>query len=383
MMKRKWLPALLGSLLLAALCGAAQAQQLAPEAAQAWLSQLEQTLAAQQPLNRPQETVDPARGGQALFSYGFGTVLAGNTDAPRAQDMAEIDIRTDELADCRGLRVGMTLADALDGASVQGGETQLCVLGVRADGIGWSWAYVGENGVYGVEYVTFGGEPEAMREYTLTYLIDGGYISSIRLRVTESTQPEAEAGLRTAQEIASRQQGELYASANSAQAFSAADMQAMGAEAIGVAVEKWVARAGEPQQVQTLPGGRLLLYEGAAVELGLNAQTGEEVVRAVSATGESVEGPRGLRVGMSVQEAAALFACRQDVYAAGGVLYLEGEAMGEPPCGELTREDGGAMLRYLCQRQGGETGVLEIGIQGGLVAYWRLSGEERRAADGE
>ena len=106
-------------------------------------------------------------------------------------------------------------------------------------------------------------------------------------------------------------------------------------------------------------------------------------MRAVSATGESVEGPRGLRVGMSVQEAAALFACRQDVYAAGGVLYLEGEAMGEPPCGELTREDGGAMLRYLCQRQGVETGVLEIGIQGGLVAYWRLSGEERRAADGE
>ena len=76
-----------------------------------------------------------------------------------------------------------------------------------------------------------------------------------------------------------------------------------------MAVEKWVARASEPQQVQTLPGGRLLLYEGAAVELGLNEQTGEEVVRAVSATGESVEGPRGLRVGMSVQEAAALFAC--------------------------------------------------------------------------
>ena len=37
MMKRKWLPALLGALLLAALCGAAQAQQLAPETAQAGL----------------------------------------------------------------------------------------------------------------------------------------------------------------------------------------------------------------------------------------------------------------------------------------------------------------------------------------------------------
>ena len=59
------------------------------------------------------------------------------------------------------------------------------------------------------------------------------------------------------------------------------------------------------------------------------------------------------------------------------------EAMGEPPCGELTRKNGGAQLRYLCQRQNGQTGVLEIGVQAGLVAYWRLSGEERRAADGE
>ena len=363
--------------------GAARAERLDAQTVEAWLSQLAQTLTSQQPLNDPEETIDPARDGQALFSYGFGTVVSASRDVPQAERIAQVDIRTDELADCAGLRVGMTLADALDGAQVSGGETQLCVLELWTDGPGWRWAYIGEDGVYGVETVTYGTEPAALREYTLTYLIDGGQISGIRLRISAATQAEAEAGLRTAQEIALRQRGEVYAGANSAEIFLEQDMQVMGAPAIGVAVERLVARVGEPQQVQTLPGGRLLVYAGAVVELGLNEQTGEEIVLSVSVTGETLEGPRGLRVGMSVQEAAALFACRQDVYASGGVLYLEGEALGEPPCGELTRENGGAQLRYLCQRQNGQTGVLEIGVQAGLVAYWRLSGEERRAADGE
>lgn len=371
------------ALLLCALGGAARAAQLDAQTVEAWLSQLAQMLASRQPLNDPQETIDPARDGQALFSYDFGTVVAASQIAPQAERIAQVDIRTDALADCAGLRVGMTLGDALDGAQVSGGETQLCVLELWADGPGWRWAYIGKDGVYGVETVTYGGEAAALREYTLTYLIDGGLISGIRLRVCAATQAEAQAGLRTAQEIAGRQMGEVYASANGAEVFAEQDMQVMGAPVIGVAVEKLVARVGEPQQVQTLPGGRLLVYAGAVAELGLNEQTGEEVVLSVSATGEALEGPRGLRVGMSVQEAAALFACRQDVYASGGVLYVEGEAMGEPPCGELIREDGGAQLRYLCLRQSGQTGVLEIGVQAGLVAYWRLSGEERRAADGE
>ncbi len=372
--------------LLLTLClpgGAARAARLDGQTVEAWLTRLEQTLSSRQTLNDPGETVDPARDGQALFSYDFGTVVAASQDAPRAQEIVQVDIRTDALADCTGLRVGMTLEDALGGAQVSGGETQLCVLDIWTDGPGWRWAYTGEDGVYGVETVTYGGEAAALREYTLTCLIDGGLISGIRLRVCAATQADAQAGLRTAQEIADRQRGEVYARTNSAETFAEQDMQVMGAPAIGVAVEKLVARIGEPLQVQTLPGGRLLVYAGAAAELGLNEQTGEEIVLSVSATGETLEGPRGLRVGMSVQEAAALFACRQDVYASGGVLYLEGEAMGEPPFGELTRGDGGAQLRYLCLRENGQTGVLEIGAQAGLVAYWRLSGEERRAADGE
>ena len=379
---KKTTGALLLTVLLCAACSTASAVQMDAQSVQAWLVQLAQMLQTQPVLNNPMETVDPARGGQALFSYDFGTVLASAADTPDAGEITEIDVRTDALTDCLGLRVGMTLSDALDGAVIDGSQTQLCVLSLREEGPCWSWAYTGEDGVYGVEYVAFGGEGASMREYTLTYLIDGGVISGIRLRVAAATQAEAEAGLRTAKEIAGRQHGELYAARNDAAVFAEQDMQVMGAPVIGVDVAAVVKRIGEPKQVQTLPGGRLLVYDGAAVELGLNEQTGEEIVLSVSVTGEEIEGPRGLRAGMSVQEATALFACREDLYAAGGVLYLEGEALDEPPCGEVIREDGGVRLRYLCLRENGQTGVLEAGVRAGVVAYWRLAGQERRAADG-
>ena len=141
---------------------------------------------------------------------------------------------------------------------------------------------------------------------------------------------------------------------------------------------------GEPNEVQTLPagGGRILLYDGAAVRLGLDEATGAEVVLGVTATGD-IRGPRGLRVGMTAQAAAGLFRCDADVYASGGALYIEGEAYGEPPFAEMSAEsDGEATIRYLCRMDNGEAARLDVGIRGGGVGYWHLyTGEE--AADGE
>ena len=99
--------------------------------------------------------------------------------------------------------------------------------------------------------------------------------------------------------------------------------------------------------MQTLPagGGRILLYDGAAVRLGLDEATGAEVVLGVTATGD-IPGPRGLQVGMTAQAAAGLFRCDADVYASGGAIYIEGEAYGEPPFAEMSAEsDGEATIR--------------------------------------
>lgn len=375
-------------LLAAFLCvsgACALAQGYSAEGVTAWLERFCQALSSLPLLGDPQRTADPARPGEYLLEYEFGTVTAGAAQAVQPGDVLEIDVRTQQVTDCRGMRVGMTLSEVTGGVRIGRSSTQLYVLGMQESGSGFSWAYLGEGGVYGVEYIAYGGSGAEMTEYTLTYVLDGQQtVSAIRLRCAATTQAQAAQSVRTAQEIASRQQGEVYAVRNAAPMLGESDFTVMGIRALGTQVAELVGALGEPVEVQTLEHGRgrLLLYEGAAVELCLNVQTGEEVACGVSASSADVTGPRGLCVGMSVQEAAALFRCDEDVYAVGGTLYMEGEAAGEPPCGELTRSGGETALRYLAQLSSGGTGVLEAGVADGVIAYWHFFDNLEAGHDG-
>ena len=363
----------------------ALAQEYDAQVMTAWLSRFCEAL-LQLPLQGdPQRTADPARPGEYLLAYEFGTVTARTAALVQPEDVLEIDVRTQQVTDCRGMRVGMTLGEVTGGRSIGRSSTQLYVLDTQEAGIGFSWAYLGESGVYGVEYITYGGSGAQMTEYTLTYVLDAAQtVSAIRVRCAETTQAQAEQAMRTAEEIASRQQGEVYAVQNSAAMMTEADLTVMGVRALGTQVAELVSALGEPVEVQTLERGRgrLLLYEGAAVELCLNEQTGEEVACGVSASSADVTGPRGLCVGMSVQEAAALFRCDGDVYAVGGTLYMEGEAAGEPPCGELLREGGETVLRYAAALPSGHTAVLCAGVADGVITYWHFFDNQEAGHDG-
>ena len=313
----------------------------------------------------------------------FGTVQAATSGTPTAAQIEEIDVSTAQVTDARGVRVGMTLSEALGGLTIPQAEGNLAVVSTQETGIGWCWAYLSEDGVYGVEWLTYD-LYEPVTEYTLTYEIDGDTVSGIRVKAAASTRAQAEAGLATAQEIAGRQRREAVLTASGAAMFGADDLTVNGRAVIGAEAYALVQALGEPNEVQTLPagGGRILLYDGAAVRLGLDEATGAEVVLGVTATGD-IPGPRGLRVGMTAQAAAGLFRCDADVYASGGALYIEGEAYGEPPFAEMSAEsDGEATIRYLCRMDNGEAARLDVGLHGGTVGYWHLyTGEE--AADGE
>lgn len=363
----------------------ALAQEYDAQVMTAWLSRFCEAL-SQLPLQGdPQRTADPARPGEYLLEYAFGTVTARTAERVQPEDVLEIDVRTQQVTDCRGMRVGVTLGEVTGGRNIGRSSTQLYVLDTQEAGIGFSWAYLGESGVYGVEYITYGGSGAEMTEYTLTYVLDEGQtVSAIRVRCAQTTQAQAEQAMRTAEEIASRQQGEVYAVANSAAMMTADDLTVMGVRALGTQVAELVTALGEPVEVQALEQGRgrLLLYEGAAVELCLNEQTGEEVACGVSASSADVTGPRGLCVGMSVQEAAALFRCDGDVYAVGGTLYMEGEAAGEPPCGELLREGGETVLRYAAALPSGHAAVLSAGVTDSVITYWHFFDNQEAGHDG-
>lgn len=65
---------------------------------------------------------------------------------------------------------------------------------------------------------------------------------------------------------------------------------------------------------------------------------------------------------MSLSEAVACFRCDRDIGADGGVLYIEGEAYGEPPFGEMTAmQSGAATVRYACMMASGKTGLAGSG----------------------
>lgn len=371
----KWMTAVLMAAVLMLLCASASAKTYDADAAGAWLAQFASALSGMDDLGNPGDTADPARAGQVLLEYEFGTVLAKRAEPSAASDMIEIDIRTPQVTDCRGVRVGMGAAHALSGVNAGLSSTPLYVLDTQEEGFGWSWAYVFGGEVYGVEYITYGGEGAGMTEYTLTYVIDGGVISAIRMKMAPATAAQAQEGLMTAEEIASRQSGEVFAMESGAPMFASDDLTVMGARALDADVADFVRRMGEPDDIQTLPEGRgrMLIYDGAVVRLSLDEYTGVEVVRGVSVSSASYAGPRGLTVGMAVQEAASLFRCDQEVSSLGGILYLEGEALGEPPYGELFAGMGGEIvLRYACMSENGRTAMLEAGIQEGLVAYWHL-----------
>lgn len=370
------------SLLISVLCilsvSSALAQTVEAWTAKQWLTQFAQALPQLPMLNDPQKTADPARAGEYLIEYPFGTVLASAPSALTPQDILEIDIRTQQVTDCRGVRVGMTLNEALQGmAFPQTHGTQLAVLDLDASQAAWSWAYLNHDYVYGLEFVTYDmGDPAFVTEYTLTYVIgEDETVEAIRMKTALSSQAQAESGIHTAQEIAARQEGEILAQHNDEAMLEKQDLTVMDMQAISVPVYDLVSLLGEPLEVQELPngGGRILLYEGAAVLVGLDIQTGAEIVKGLTVTGTGLTGPRGIQVGMSIQEASALYRCDADVYGAGGMLYLEGEAYGEAPFGEIRfSASGEAQLRYACLLNSGETAWLEAGAEEGMIIYWHI-----------
>lgn len=375
MMKRKAAAVLSALLMMMAASAAAQGGGYDAQIAADWMNGFVLALGQLSPVNDPQQTADPARAGQYLIEYEFGTVLCAQPQAVDAQAIIELDVRNAQVTDCRGVRVGMGVEQACIGAlpSAQAGAgRQLIVLSTQESGYGWSWAYMDGAELYGVEHITYGADAQGMmKEYTLTYVIEDGVISAIRMKTASATLAQAEDGLRTAEEIAARTADSALALAqgNHAQAFGTADLQIMGENVLGQPVDVLIACLGEPQDVQTLPSaqGRILVYDGAAVRLGLDEYTGMEIVRGVSANNESIVGPRGLTVGFDFRDAAALFRCDADMHD-GGMLYDSGAQTGVL----AVYDDETCALRYSCACAGGETAQLEIGSSGGSVTYWHL-----------
>ena len=364
---------LLTAAILLCLLSGAKAETYSAYTAGIWMQQFADALQNFTVLNEPAKTEDPAREGAYWIEYEFGTVCATTSENPAVWEIQEITAETPQMTDCRGKRVGMALEDLLSGQAVgQIAGGGLTVLDSWEDG--WCWAYGSENGLYGLEWIAYDRRPSAdVLVYTLTYVLGkDARVEKICMKQAFLAAERAEEDIQTVQELAEKQRCDVLLEANAASELKGEELILLGAP-----VYELVERLGKPLETQMLPsgGGRLMVYEGAAVHLGLDEQTGVEVVQSLTVTGSGLIGPRGICKGMDIREAAARFRCDQDLFSLGGVLYEEGENRGDAPYGELLLQGSNQILCYACLTEDGKAACFEIGFAKDSAVYWRIYNE--------
>ena len=97
-----------------------------------WLQQFCTALPSVPLLGDPQMTADPSRPGEYLLEYAFGTVTATAENSVLPENIVQIDVRTQQVTDCMGIRVGMLCLRAL--TSVR--AIRSCMYSVRRN-LGW------------------------------------------------------------------------------------------------------------------------------------------------------------------------------------------------------------------------------------------------------
>ena len=281
---------------------------------------------AQSAVHAPQDPVNP---GQRLSFYSFGSVLERIGDE---EPCLEICLTTPQTVDPRDVYVGMTLEEA--GLSLTEGRAPLTVLQVDE---GIVWCYRRRNTLCGIEWLMH--EDGVLT--TLTYLTRGERIETIRLRQTPMTRDAWQALLTHARRLP--QEGEAPEwglDPIPAGAFTLNDRAILGQP-----VDVLISAIAEPLDIQGLPGGRWLLYDGAAVLVGLEEVSGREVIEQIVVTEDGMLGPRGIRVGMSLEEFALCFS------------------------GKMSRR-----AQQVIVRESNGQGMLCVQFQEGILAAWQIQG---------
>ena len=333
-----------------------------------WMLNLSDYLMGETPLNDPVETGDLSRPGQYLLQYDFGTVITEGTMQPSRGCIAEATMETSKIADCLGFTVGMNI-EAIGDARILEPLYPLTLISMQQEGIGWMWVYGKEGHPYGIEWVSYQMEEEKATEVTLTYTVENQVIKTIRIKQTPMTREEAMGNLESVGEMNQAQSSQAKVIKNQEAAFSGADALLNGESFLSVEVYRIIARLGEPESVQSLPGsqGRLLLYPGAVFSCNLEEMTGVERIDALTVASDAYTGPREVQVGMTLNAVAALFRSDHTISSAGGTLYQEARNQGQ-----LVRYDAGEeTLIYRASEQEREI-VFEMSFREERMVSWRI-----------
>lgn len=391
---KKWLPALLA----AALCvtpvlsvaeeGAQPVKPLTYEEMLAWRNGFAVELRAMQILNNPMDTYNADLGEMYLVQVEDGTIDSLAPNVTEAEQITGVELSGGMMTCPRGASMGSSLETVLSYYPNHNpellGDEMRAVLYVYAPG-----EYPGLNeAVYGVvmrdgpnvvavQYTTMAPLQDGQYlEIGIQYIIEDGFVAGMRFYgynavISEATMREK---LQIVQGDAQLTEYSPQADEGMADILMLADLRYEGIFLPTTTPDEVVLKLGEPEDVDNADqdagddaGIETLVYPGRTFEF--TTLDGVQRLTAFTLDDEAAEGPRGLRLGMTLDAAMALFRKEVPAWQENRVfLYTYGATPEVPPFGMLeyyTTDQ--ATLRYSVLGDDGEAWMLHIGILGGMV----------------
>lgn len=371
-MKRLWLGVWFAVLLLCSTALADEAGVLTETELAAWLNQLLLSTANVSPDNAPVGEESLTTDGYA-FLYGSAT-LYYNKPVLDAQSILKAVAVTDEALDMpRGVRLGapasmLMAAYGWQNPTLAGDESiaPLYVLNQLPSAAYWAWAQrtgatlqsvqcaihvrAGEDRYTdtGVQYTVQDGVVSAIRVYGLSTLV--------RLSEVQSNLA-AVSGVPT-QAAAAPVEGVTLVS--SAEPFSASDLTFWRMDFVtltekGAGVLFGAAQSDDWAQDDNGQWLHTLGFANATAVFATDANRENPVLESLSITGGDAQGPRGLTIGLRLNDALALFRSDGSGLTTGTAALLYGDGQ-TAPTATLERTGGDATARYLLALPG-DTGA--------------------------
>ena len=377
-MKRVWPVILLVLTLLAAPACADEAGVLTEAELNAWLNPLLRSTANVQPINAPVGEDALTEDGYA-FLYDSATLYYNKPVLDAQSVLGAVAVTSEALDMPRGIRLGapaemLMTAYGWQNPALSGDESfaPLYVLDRLPEAAYWALAQRSGDqllsvqcaiharqgdGRYtdsGVLYTVQNGVVSAIRVYGLSAAIDLATVQSNLLAVGDGKPAgtsKAAAGVTIASSAEPFGKSDLQ--------FSRMDFLTLTEKGAGVLF----GQASEDRWVQDDQGRWLhtLSYPGASLVFASDADRNNARLDSLTLSGDGLSGPRGLRAGMSPEEALALFRCDGNGATAGDTALLYGDGR-TPPFGTLERNGEDSTLRYAAAVTGADGASRNIAL---------------------
>lgn len=344
---------------------------------ESWIRTMRQNAVSQQPLNTPV-------GEESLTADGYAFLFDDHTlyfEEPSAGSHLQAAVLTDAgAADPREICVGDDQAVLLAAYGWQNpglmGDGTFAALYLENElpaDARWAWAIYSGEELLSVQCAIHSALGDG--QYTdmgIRYQLQGGRVERIEvygLGGAAIAASDVLANLQTVSQLLGQLSGDDRAAegrwqANDAAPFQTADLRFAGMDFLTLNDQDVSLLYGDPLSTAVMPDAEGLLYlttlrDGLSIGY-LESMDGTMVqAQSMTITTPMMEGPRGLRVGMPLEEALGRMRCDGSGQVLGSANLLYGDGQAAPYGLEESDGMGGTVLRYLCEAEG-PNGLLTV-----------------------